>query len=180
MAQLTGDWSTVASLMADVATVVGIGVGGTWAYYKFLKGQTFHPTCHLDLVATLVDVSGHPALRVEVTIRNGGLSPMRFSEASERELSIVAIDAPIWEEAQARGGNVMWSEGISHIQHLHEGEPIKLQVQESLGWSVVVPLPEGQCCYLVRLKVLGVTPRFIRKDRIVEWERDQVIVPEEA
>jgi hypothetical protein len=170
--------SSVANTAADAATAIGIAVGGTWAYYKFLKGQTFHPVCELGLVASLVTVSHGCGMRVDVTIKNVGLSPLLLPD--KRQLSITAIDPPIWQDARSHDGIVLWSAGLKHTQDMLEGESWKLQPKEGLYWSGVIPLPEGQCCYLVNLKVEGASKRLLAGDRRTVWETRQVVVPEEG
>jgi hypothetical protein len=172
-----GFWSEASSVAVDVATVLGIAAGGTWAYYKFLKGQTFHAHCLVSLEPCLVTVGGCPALQVDVSIKNAGLTPILLPNDSKRELSITAIDQLIWEDARDNDGIVLWDEGLKHTQKILGPETWKLQSQEGLYWSLVVPLPEEHCCYLVRLEVEGIPHRFVGKDRKSVWETLQIVVP---
>jgi hypothetical protein len=76
----TGDWIGAAQ---NAVQGFAILVGGAWAYWKFVRGRTFHRRAELTVDASLI-ASSPRVVRAKVTMRNTGASdiPM-FAQAVE-------------------------------------------------------------------------------------------------
>src|SRR6266545_2898743 len=70
------DWVDAISKIISTAAII---VGGTWAYYKFVRGRTFAKRAELEVTGELLDADELRALRARVTLRNTGATkiPLR-------------------------------------------------------------------------------------------------------
>ena len=67
------DWPTTASSIANIAQVIGLIVGGTWAYRLFIRQRTVQPSLEIahDFQSFLLEPDPiRTLIRVTVTIRN--------------------------------------------------------------------------------------------------------------
>ena len=103
------DWHNILTTAAAVVTAVVAVVGGSFAYAKFLRGRTFQPVALLTLTAAEVQVWGQPALRVDVSIKNGGLAALRMDEAYSQRVDIFIANEAAWQAAAiSPDGVVLW------------------------------------------------------------------------
>jgi hypothetical protein len=94
------DWS---STIANGATVLTVGVGGAWAYYKFVRGRTFHRRGEPSIDAELVQHADLRAIRATPSFVNTGGSNIPLSAKIMRVYAFTADDLdnkgrPNWEE----------------------------------------------------------------------------------
>jgi hypothetical protein len=68
-------WTTWADGAASAAQALAIVVGGTWAYFKFLRGRTFARRAELSVTPTILPEQT-PKLKVRATLRNAGLAKL--------------------------------------------------------------------------------------------------------
>jgi hypothetical protein len=68
-------WTSWADGAAALAQAAAIVVGGTWAYFKFVRGRTFAKRAELSVTPTLLPEE-KPKLKVQASLRNVGLSKL--------------------------------------------------------------------------------------------------------
>jgi hypothetical protein len=71
----TGDWISAAENIVQAAAIV---VGGIWAYWKFVRGRTFHRRAELDVDASLIVAEPPRVVRARLTMENTGASDIPF------------------------------------------------------------------------------------------------------
>ncbi len=73
------DWVKVTQVILNVAQTLALVVGGFWVYFKFIRSRTFARRAALDVDGSFLSVEGRSLIRVEVVLRNTGLSkiPLR-------------------------------------------------------------------------------------------------------
>lgn len=79
------DWQDILKTVAAVVTAAVAVIGGGFAYAKFLRGRTFQPVALLTLVAAELQVWGQSALRVDVSIKNGGSPRFAWTRLTHSE-----------------------------------------------------------------------------------------------
>jgi hypothetical protein len=116
------DWKETFENFRNLATALGIVVGGMWAYLKFFRGRTFVP--RLDLTVTGKPVRCHRAngLHLHLQVKNVGLSEVRVQKAYSRiEVSLLNSEA---------------------YQKRYDGKDFPLGNTVDLpGWTKPVPFP---------------------------------------
>jgi hypothetical protein len=65
----TGDWISAVQNAVQAAAII---VGGMWAYWKFVRGRTFHRRAELEVDASLLSSRTPRVVRAKVTLRNTG------------------------------------------------------------------------------------------------------------
>lgn len=106
------DWQDILKTVAAVVTATVALIGGGFAYAKFLRGRTFQPVALLKLVAAEVQVWGQSALRVDVSIKNGGLAALRMDEAYSQRVDVFLASEATWQAAAiSPDGAVLWHAG---------------------------------------------------------------------
>lgn len=63
-----------------IAEIIGLIVGGLWAYYKFFKGRTFRPRLELAVSGDTWQANALTHLRACIEIKNVGLSKLELSQ----------------------------------------------------------------------------------------------------
>jgi hypothetical protein len=69
-------WQDILKTVAPAIAAAVAVIGGAFAYAKFLRGRTFHPAALVTLAASEVQAWGQSALRVDVSVKNGGLAAL--------------------------------------------------------------------------------------------------------
>jgi hypothetical protein len=71
-----GDWASAAQ---NIAQAFAIFAGGAWAYWKFVRGRTFHRRAELAVEACIVSGLQPRVVRAKITLTNTGASdiPLR-------------------------------------------------------------------------------------------------------
>jgi hypothetical protein len=124
----TGDWISAA---LDAAQTLAIFVGAAWAYFKFVRGRTFHRRAELSVDATLLKSAAAAALRVRTTFVNTG--------AADIPLRLKRVTASVFEgEIDAKGRSVWRDVAKSPVFAAHEW----LESEETIADDVLIPLPE--------------------------------------
>jgi hypothetical protein len=102
----------IVNAVVPVVTAAVAVIGGGFAYAKFLRGRTFQPVALLTLAATEVQVWGQSALRVDVSIKNGGLAALRMDEAYSQRVDVFLASEATWHAATVSpDGVVLWHTG---------------------------------------------------------------------
>ena len=123
-----GDWIGAVASAVQVAAIL---VAGIWAYYKFVRGRTFHRRAEIDTTPSLLGDSP-PSVRVKASLRNTGAAdiPLRAKTIRVSTFERTAVDdknRPNWHE-------------IAHGSVFTDHE--RLESQETITDDVVIPLPE--------------------------------------
>jgi hypothetical protein len=127
-AMSTGDWIGAAQNVAAAAAIV---IGGGWAYYKFVKGRTFHRRADLDLEVSLVPEDNPTALRARVTLTSTGAADIPLRAAVVRVAAFRSSDVNKRRRANWR------AVATSGVLTDHEW----IESQEVISDEVLVPLP---------------------------------------
>lgn len=173
------DWAETAEIWSNLATVIGLFVGGLWAYLKFFKGRTFYPRLELKVSGRPGTIHGSRTLVARLEIKNVGLSRVQLSQEYCRlEVSFFLKEAYelIYEKvASSEMSEIprapVWSEpGIFRAFNDHlwveSGEAI---VEEML---VTVP-PDPHIAYSLTLRVVSPELAWVRLVRKIKstWLR---------
>ena len=123
----TGDWIAAG---LNVLQGVAIIAAGAFAYYKFIRGRTFHRRAELTAEADLLSAAP-PALRVRATLKNTGGAdiPLRAK--------IIQVDSFRQGDTDEKG-RPEWRE-IAHGPAFKDHDWI--ESVETINDDVVIPLP---------------------------------------
>lgn len=113
------DWSNVASLAENAATVVAMLVGGWWTYRLFIKNRTAFPRASITISsAVLTELMQGKVLRAELVVKNEGdvLLPLRSLECRLLQIEPLA-------------GSVS--------KRLDEGGPLVLDTDHTVHWPMI-------------------------------------------
>jgi len=69
-------WMQLSQIVINFVQTFGIVVGGIWVYFKFFRSHTYTRRAQLDVQAGLLRVGNHQVIRVEVVLKNVGLSKL--------------------------------------------------------------------------------------------------------
>lgn len=96
---------SVVDVASSVITAVAILVGGSWAYFKFVKGRTFRPRLGVELASQWIVLDGQHRLHARITVRNVGASAITLLQegtglrvSTLAELQPAAPAAAAWKE----------------------------------------------------------------------------------
>lgn len=118
-------WATAASasepLWSSIPKAIGPAVTATVAvalavagYFKFIRGRTFQPRLTLILDAEVVRLGNKPALRINVAIKNDGLTAVVLDPCYAQRVDVFVADQPVWEDAvSSDDGSVLWYDGVA-------------------------------------------------------------------
>jgi hypothetical protein len=68
------DWSKVSEFTKNIFTILGIIVGGLWAYYNFFKGRIYRPKLELKISGSFSQDNEVHYLLATLQLKNVGLS----------------------------------------------------------------------------------------------------------
>jgi hypothetical protein len=72
------DVKDVAGIVGSAVTALAVIVGGSWAYFKFVKGRTYRPRLEVNLFGQWREVNGAKRYHARITVRNIGASVVRL------------------------------------------------------------------------------------------------------
>lgn len=115
----TADLSKIIEDWKNLATVLGIFVGGLWAYIKYFRGRTFKPRLELQVSGKLINEGKVNCILATMHIKNIGLSQVKLEKDYSRvEVSLYQpefydlvykktenvdkIRLPLWTEPTAK------------------------------------------------------------------------------
>lgn len=122
-----GDWIGAAASAVQAAAII---VAGVWAYYKFIRGRTFHRRAQLGTTPALLH--SPPSVRVKASLQNTGAADIPLRAKTIRIASFEHGDVD-------DKGRPNWRE-IAHGPVFTEHE--WLESQETVTDDVLIPLPE--------------------------------------
>jgi hypothetical protein len=143
------DWSAA---VGSIATVLGLAIGGIFAYYRFIKGRTFvaiiDPT-----VSGQVTVEGDSMyLLVSATVENKGQSRVKI----DTELTGVVVSA------RRSGGD--WQVLYGRKAFTQPSSPLALEPGQTVGEQLSTDLAKnGYVALKVNLAVIPQPGRFGRQ-----------------
>ena len=74
-------WKTTTDIVSNVVTVAAIGVGGAWAYWRFVRERTRWPRALLELVVIHRSLTAQRTLlNVTLKVHNAGVGLMRLTD----------------------------------------------------------------------------------------------------
>jgi len=122
------DWVDTISKIVSTAAIV---VGGTWAYYKFVRGRTFAKRAELEVTGHVLDADDLRAIRAHVELRNTGAAkiPLRA-----KGVWVYGLNS---DSAAARAG---WGDHLAAVKVLTHHD--WLEAQETISDDVLIPLPD--------------------------------------
>jgi len=74
------DLKTAAEIADHVVTAAAVVIGGTWAYFRFVRGRTFKHRAELSSSLALTDSAGQRHFIVTVGLKNTGLSKLPLNK----------------------------------------------------------------------------------------------------
>jgi hypothetical protein len=157
--------------LVDVAqklfTILGVSVGGAWAYFKFFKNRTYRPRLDIDLAGLVLQEGSDHFLLVTVSIRNVGLTNVPIRQ--EGTGLMVSVNHQLPAERCAFE-EVSWNEDDAVVFEIFK-DHAWIEPNETVSEDVMVMLPnQGE----IALKlVCRIVPH--NKRRSVEWNAMRVI-----
>jgi hypothetical protein len=122
-----GDWVSAALNMLQIAAIV---IAAAWAYYKFVRGRTFHRRAEVDVDASLLADDSERAIHAHATLQNTGGAdiPLRVKALKVRSFRRGEVDEkgrPRWQDVTT-----------SPVFDDHDW----IESQETIADEVLVPL----------------------------------------
>ena len=76
------DWKTTADIVKAAVTSLAVIAGGSWAYFRFVKGRTFRPHVEAEIIgATWLGTQDRPGrLHVRVQLKNIGAAKVALTQ----------------------------------------------------------------------------------------------------
>jgi hypothetical protein len=103
------EWQDILKAVAPAVTAAVAVIAGAFAYAKFLRGRTFRPVPLLTLAACEVQVWRQPALRVDVSVKNIGVTALRMDKDYSQRVDVFLADEATWEAAAiSQDTPVLW------------------------------------------------------------------------
>jgi hypothetical protein len=130
-----GDWTSAVQNTVQVAAIL---IGGAWAYYKFIRGRTFHRRAELAITASLVPTGAAPAIRAQASMTNTGGAdiPLRV-----KIIRVAAFDRKDLDDAEPPN----WVEvATAAVFEAHDW----IESHETIGDEVLVTLPAASASAL--------------------------------
>lgn len=135
-------WVATFGTISQIITAIGVIIAGTFAFFKFSKGRTFHPRCSICIEPELMEIEGFRALKVFVTIRNDGLVALLYPKIKvPQRLFVGQADRTTWQQSCERGWPVVWQDNKKSQYSLAvadgnslEPSPTKKQKQTEPWW----------------------------------------------
>ena len=89
------DVKDVADIVGSAVTALAVIVGGSWAYFKFVKGRTYRPRLEVNLFGQWREVDGAQRYHARITVRNIGASVVRLLQrGTGLRVNLLADDQP--------------------------------------------------------------------------------------
>jgi hypothetical protein len=148
-------------------TILGVLVGGAWAYFKFFKNRTYRPRLDIDLTGLVLQEGVDHLVLVTMSIRNVGLTNVPIRQEGTGLMVSVNHQLPAERSAFEE---VSWNEDDAVVLEILSRHAW-IEPNETISEDVMVALPnEGEIG--LRL-VCRIVPN--NKRRSVEWNAMRVI-----
>jgi hypothetical protein len=151
--------------IANGAQVVAIGIGGAWAYYKFIRGRTFHKRAEVTITSELVRRDAFFAVRAATSLVNTGGSnlPLR--------VKIVRVYAFAPDDVDEQG-RPRWDEVVNApIFQDHE----HIEAQETIRDDILVAIPAPVISSAVALRASCFVYERRKKPGGIQWTAHSII-----
>lgn len=89
-------------IINSAVSTLAIILGGTFAYFKFIRGRVLCPNLALDVTAVPKTVAGVPALALAIRIANSGTVALSIPLHGQQELAISPTAGAVWGPDQQR------------------------------------------------------------------------------
>lgn len=124
-------------ILVGIAQIIAIFVGGSWAYFNFVRRRTLHRRAELNIHADVLPSDNPTLLRVAIMFRNTGLAVVRFeSDAQVCRLFAVSRRHP------AETASMDWGERIATIPILNDHRWV--EAQETINDEHLIAIPESK------------------------------------
>ena len=157
--------------VAHIAQATAVVVGGSWAYAKYVRGRAFRHRAKLNVEASLLAFDGDHVLAVKASMKNEGLSRIRFRDRRQLILFVDSLPATRW----AADTNVLWDEEPTMATPLFEQHGW-IEPGETIDQELLVPMAVDPAApslaYQVRAWV-GIPSRLRRK--VTTWSANTVL-----
>ena len=122
-------------ILVGIAQIIAIFVGGSWAYFNFVRRRTLHRRAELNIHADVLPSDNPTILRVAIMFRNTGLAVVRLeSDAKVCRLFAVSGRHP------AGTANIDWGERLATIPILNDHRWV--EAQETINDEHLIALPD--------------------------------------
>ncbi len=155
------DFTKIIEALKNIITILGIAIGGLWAYYHFIKGRVFKPRVEGKISGSISQDQEIRYLLATLQIKNVGLSRVILKQQGSA-LRVFSLKKDTYSpEVSTVEWEKVW---IFSVFERHEwiepGEPIEDQV--------IIPIP------LQRMKPFKLDLRIVAENR-VEWNFLKII-----
>jgi Na+-transporting methylmalonyl-CoA/oxaloacetate decarboxylase gamma subunit len=155
-------WEHATDTFEHIATIIALGVGGWWAYSKFIRERVSVPRLEPSVAAELLDYSNAKYMKVSMTVKNIGLTVFKFQHDGsgldiyphELNQSVSDVSSPYWDEPES------FSVFTSH-QWIEPGETIADQI------LIIIPKNEER---IFKLELV-----FVSEKLDTQWKSVTVI-----
>lgn len=166
-AMTTGDWTSAVLNLVQIAAII---LGTIWAYYKFVRGRTFHRRAELTIAGSLLE-SETPTVRAHASMKNtgGSVIPLRAKVLRVTTFSPGDLDTK---------GRPEWRE-IAHAPVFQDHDWI--ESQETIADDVLCPVP-NIAADIAAIRVTGLVyeekkKRWYKRERgdSITWTAKSII-----
>ncbi len=92
---LLDDIKTIVEIIGTAVTAAAVVIGGSWAYFKFVKGRTYRPRLEVGLSGQWRPVDERHLLQARISVKNIGASNVTLlQKGTGLRVSILAPDQP--------------------------------------------------------------------------------------
>lgn len=157
---------------AHITQTVAVLVGAGWAYMKYVRGRTFRYRAELEVEARALDFRGDPALLVLATMRNEGLSRIRFSDSRQKIVYVDALDEAAW----LPDANIGWGDDPPRMQTRLFAHHDWIEPGEEIREQLLIPVPSRPGFQPIAYQVRGwVRAPRRRRDLGQAWTANAIV-----
>lgn len=122
-----GDWAGAVQSIVQIAALV---LGTAWAYYKFIRGRTFHRRAEMSLTASLLVTDSQRSLQIKPILKNTGGADIPF------RVKVIKVKSFREGDLDAKG-RALWSDvTVAPVFGDHDW----IESQETISDDVLIPL----------------------------------------
>jgi hypothetical protein len=140
-------WTEIARGVAAIFQVLGIAVGGTWAYLKFVHGRTLVQRAELHVAGVLVRNDESTAVVVTASMQNTGAARI---DLLSKAVYLYGAEPAFWSHeanmdwdcrlSEARGSDDRPETGAIRATEVFAPH-VRLEPNEAISDSVLIPVP---------------------------------------
>jgi hypothetical protein len=169
------DWGTtwdnsekITGAIEHIVTIAALVVGGTWTYYRFIKGRVLISRLELGVSGEVIQLHNATYLRVSVTLENVGSSKVEITQKGVgldvfAEGSRPAVSAEDAQEYKVR--NVSWNRLLPFVilekhawiepgETIHDQKLLEILIKEEIAYKIDLVIFAGRTKWTATCVVL--------------------------